>query len=201
MGADQLFGTKGFCPGGTQHLSQDTIVLWVLKNCVEGWGQTQNQHSFLEFRLLLSWWSTGPDWKLPLLWAVLTLQLPWSHLMFPNCCCCLELRIGSTAVELHFWLLQAGFPVQRDSVMHFFCNISILVNLICRVSSLLPQLNPSILISKYWQLYPIDYPPVGRCVGCLLQGVAVWCQIYFCFIFQASRIDVEALVSSTLRYA
>lgn len=120
--------------------------------------------------------------------------------MFPDCCHCLELRIGSTALELYFWLLQAGFPAQRDSVMHFFCNIFILVNFIHRASSLLPQLNPSILISKYWQHYPTDYPPVGRCVGCLLQRV-VWCQIYFCFIFQASRIHVEALVSSALLYA
>lgn len=118
--------------------------------------------------------------------------------MFPDYCCCLELRICSTALELYFWLLQAGFPIQRDSVMHFLCNIFILVNFICRASSLLPQPNPSILISRYWLHYPIDYPPVGRCVGCLLQRVALWCQIYFCFIFQASRINVEALVGSAL---
>lgn len=47
MGADQLFGTKGFCPGGMLHPSQDRIILWAqkIKRNVEGWGQTQNSIS------------------------------------------------------------------------------------------------------------------------------------------------------------
>lgn len=67
-----------------------------------------------------------------------------------------------------------------------------------RATSLPIHLNPSFLKSRYWQHYAIGYPPVGRCVGCLLQRVGGWCQIYFCFIFQASRINVEALVTSAL---